>query len=54
MFPCFLRNWRVCVCVCVCARVCVCVCVVGQQRIEEVLSTLKSALEKLALGKGQL
>ena len=50
MFPCFLRNWRVCVCVCVC----VCVFVVGQQRIEKVLSTLTSALEKLALGKGQL
>ena len=40
----------VCVCVCVCARV----CVVGQQGIENVLSTLVSAVEKLALGKEQV
>ena len=45
MFPCFLRNWGVCVCVCVW---------LGQQGIEKVLSTPTSALEKLALGKGQL
>ena len=37
-------------CVCVRARV----CVVGQQGIENVLSTLVSAVEKLALGKGQV
>ena len=39
-----------CVCVCVCA----CACVVGQQGIENVLSTLVSAVEKLALGKEQV
>lgn len=32
----------------------VCVCVVGQQGIEKILSPLVSAVEKLALGKGQV